>query len=165
MSFSRFHATYFPRGVSRLARNNLLTIGPYLKRLIKYITLFYDLQVFLFNGCGSRIWTYDLRVMSPTSYQTAPSRAILSSKLDFFWCRGPESNRYDVWPSQDFKSCASACSATPAYICKSLVFGFYFLLILIITLPLFWLCQSTSFDPAGAPHGPSLSRAGFFGIF
>ncbi len=25
-------------------------------------------------GCGSRIWTYDLRVMSPTSYQTAPSR-------------------------------------------------------------------------------------------
>ena len=27
-------------------------------------------------GCGSRIWTYDLRVMSPTSYQTALSRAI-----------------------------------------------------------------------------------------
>ena len=25
-------------------------------------------------GCGSRIWTYDLRVMSPTSYQTALSR-------------------------------------------------------------------------------------------
>ena len=24
--------------------------------------------------CGSRIWTYDLRVMSPTSYLTAPSR-------------------------------------------------------------------------------------------
>ena len=24
--------------------------------------------------CGNRIWTYDLRVMSPTSYQTAPSR-------------------------------------------------------------------------------------------
>ena len=28
-------------------------------------------------GCGSRIWTYDLRVMSPTSFQTAPSRDIL----------------------------------------------------------------------------------------
>ena len=28
-------------------------------------------------SCGSRIWTYDLRVMSPTSFQTAPSRDIL----------------------------------------------------------------------------------------
>ena len=27
------------------------------------------------NYCGSRIWTYDLRVMSPTSYRAAPSRA------------------------------------------------------------------------------------------
>ena len=27
-------------------------------------------------GCGRRIWTTDLRVMSPTSYQTAPSRDI-----------------------------------------------------------------------------------------
>ena len=27
-------------------------------------------------NCGSRIWTYDLRVMSPTSFQTAPSRDI-----------------------------------------------------------------------------------------
>ena len=25
-------------------------------------------------NCGSRIWTCDLRVMSPTSFQTAPSR-------------------------------------------------------------------------------------------
>ena len=29
---------------------------------------------FFKTNCGSRIWTYDLRVMSPTSYQTAPSR-------------------------------------------------------------------------------------------
>ena len=29
-------------------------------------------------------------------------------------CRGPESNRYDRYQSQDFKSCASASSATPA---------------------------------------------------
>ena len=28
-------------------------------------------------GCGRRIWTNDLRVMSPTSYRTAPSRDIL----------------------------------------------------------------------------------------
>ena len=28
------------------------------------------------NGCGRRIWTYDLWVMSPTSYRTAPSRDI-----------------------------------------------------------------------------------------
>ena len=26
------------------------------------------------KSCGNRIWTYDLRVMSPTSFQTAPSR-------------------------------------------------------------------------------------------
>ena len=26
-------------------------------------------------GCGDRIWTCDLRVMSPTSYRTAPPRA------------------------------------------------------------------------------------------
>ena len=29
--------------------------------------------IYLWN-CGSRIWTCDLRVMSPTSFQTAPSR-------------------------------------------------------------------------------------------
>ena len=39
---------------------------------------------------------------------TAPPRDI--------WCRRPESNRYDVLASQDFKSCASASSATSACI-------------------------------------------------
>ena len=29
------------------------------------------------QSSGDRIWTYDLRVMSPTSFQTAPSRDIL----------------------------------------------------------------------------------------
>ena len=33
-------------------------------------------------GCGSRIWTYGLRVMSPTSYRTALSRYILLLLLD-----------------------------------------------------------------------------------
>ncbi len=28
------------------------------------------------NGCGSRIWTYDLQVMSLTSYRAAPSRVV-----------------------------------------------------------------------------------------
>ena len=32
-----------------------------------------------------------------------------------YWCRGSESNRYGVLPPQDFKSCASASSATPAF--------------------------------------------------
>lgn len=31
------------------------------------------------------------------------------------WCRRPESNRYDCYQSRDFKSRASASSATPAY--------------------------------------------------
>ena len=30
------------------------------------------------------------------------------------WCREPESNRYGSYLPQDFKSCASASSATPA---------------------------------------------------
>ena len=32
-------------------------------------------------GCGGRIWTIDLWVMSPTSYQTAPLRDINKNKL------------------------------------------------------------------------------------
>ena len=49
---------------------------------------------------------HDLRVMSPTSYQTAPLRDI--------WCRKPGSNRYEKLISRDFKSRASANSAIPA---------------------------------------------------
>ena len=33
------------------------------------------------DGCGGRIWTYDLRVMSPTSYRTAPPRDIFISQV------------------------------------------------------------------------------------
>ena len=32
-------------------------------------------------SCGDRIWTCDLRVMSPASFQTAPPRAILLKKI------------------------------------------------------------------------------------
>ena len=42
------------------------------------------------NGpnCGSWIWTNDLRVMSPTSYQTAPSRDIIKEDVGFEPTRG-----------------------------------------------------------------------------
>ena len=92
------------------------------------------------NGCGSWIWTNDLRVMSPASYQTAPSRDINlnggergirtpapfptsrfsrpvpSARLGYFseWCLRPELNRYGIWLPQDFKSCASTNFATQA---------------------------------------------------
>ena len=52
--------------------------------------------------------------MSPTSYRAAPSR-VTTLLAPFYWCRGSESNRYGVLPPQDFKSCASASSATPAF--------------------------------------------------
>ena len=35
------------------------------------------------QNCGGRIWTYDLRVMSPTSYQTAPPRDIMLYMICF----------------------------------------------------------------------------------
>ena len=36
------------------------------------------------------------------------------SSVFYFWCRGPESNRYGCFQPRDFKSRASASSATPA---------------------------------------------------
>src|SRR5699024_4315840 len=51
------------------------------------------------------------------------------------WCRGPESNRHDSHLSQDFKSCASAISATPA-------------------APVYFLERKTGFEPAT----PTLAR-------
>lgn len=38
----------------------------------------------------------------------------LVSTVNSIWCRGPESNRYESHDSRDFKSLASASSATPA---------------------------------------------------
>ena len=62
---------------------------------------------------------HDLRVMSPTSYQAALPRDIqIGRRCHPFctngWCRWPVSNRYDTFVSRDFKSRASANSATPA---------------------------------------------------
>ena len=94
------------------------------------------------HGCGSWIWTNGLWVMSPASYQTAPSRDKLikwrrkrdsnpcvtlvasrfsrpvpSTRLGYSskkWCLRPDLNRHECWSSQDFKSCASTYSATQA---------------------------------------------------
>ena len=96
-------------------------------------------------GCGERIWTSDLWVMSPTSYRTAPPRDInyinkngggkgirtpaplawppgfqdrsLQPDLGIppRWCLRPDLNRHEGWFSQDFKSCASTNSATQAH--------------------------------------------------
>ena len=45
-----------------------------LEPVISCVTGRRDNQLHHRTNCGRRIWTYDLRVMSPTSYQTAPSR-------------------------------------------------------------------------------------------
>ena len=64
--------------------------------------------LFRFLVAGVGFEPHDLRVMSPTSYQAALPR-------DIFWCRKPGSNRYGKLIPRDFKSRASASSATPAY--------------------------------------------------
>ena len=66
----------------------------------------------LFSIAGKGFEPHDLRVMSPTSYQTALPRDILFRQRK---CRTPGSNRYDTFVSRDFKSRASANSATPAH--------------------------------------------------
>ena len=43
---------------------------------LSYFAIIIHYNAYCSFGCGSRIWTYDLRVMSPTSYQTALSRDI-----------------------------------------------------------------------------------------
>ncbi len=67
---------------------------------------------FLFIA-GMGFEPHDLRVMSPTSYQAALPRDIelFGTKI----CRTPGSNRYATFVARDFKSRASAYSATPAF--------------------------------------------------
>ena len=106
-------------------RDNRYTTGPY--------------------GCGRWIWTNDLRVMSPASYQTAPFRDIKMAErkgfeplrqlpdllvfktspfnqtwvsLQIKWCLRPDLNRHGIWLPQDFKSCASTNFATQAQTCQ-----------------------------------------------
>ena len=70
------------------------------------------MESFLVAGVGFE--PHGLRVMSPTSYQAALPRDIKLVRRSHGWCRRPGSNRYDTLVSRDFKSRASACSATPA---------------------------------------------------
>ena len=44
----------------------------------------------------------------------SPATANIAYTLVVFWCRGPESNRYGYLYPTDFKSVASASSATSA---------------------------------------------------
>ncbi len=88
-----------------------------LQKLLRYI---YYLSYFLLvikkpwyinipkfkSGCGGRIWTSDLRVMSPTSYQLLYPATIGAGD------RGRTGTIFVG--SQDFKSCVSAYSTTPA---------------------------------------------------
>ena len=57
---------------------------------------------FVYFGCGGWIWTNDLRVMSPTSYQAALLR-------DIYGASGRTRTGTGLLP-QDFKSCVSTIS-------------------------------------------------------
>ena len=82
-------------------------IGPsYLAWKASVLPLNYT-RVFNCNA-QNRNRTSDTRIFSPLLYQLS----YLGRKS--FQCRRPGSNRYDTRVSQDFKSRASACSATPA---------------------------------------------------
>ena len=108
-------------------------------------------------GCGSWIWTNNLWVMSPASYQSAPFRDItykiyggergirtpapvtrppgfqdqsLQPDLGISpkkWCLRPDLNRHGIWLPQDFKSCASTNFATQATLHISFWLFYYFI--------------------------------------
>ena len=62
------------------------------------------------NGAPERSRTPNLLIRSQTLYPIE-----LRAHLKEIKCRGPVSNRHGSHLPQDFKSCASANSATPAY--------------------------------------------------
>ena len=66
-----------------------------------------------FFGCGGGIWT-----SRPPGYEPDELPSCSTPRYWFVsvtvWCRWPGSNRYDTLVSRDFKSRASAYSATPA---------------------------------------------------
>jgi hypothetical protein len=77
---------------------------------------------YTFSDCGDRIWTYDLRVMSPTSFQTAPPRDII---FNYFETNGwrrirtfeSVANRFTVcplWPLGNPSIFISKCFHTQA---------------------------------------------------
>ena len=87
------------RGFSVLCSTNW-SIWAFIKQEHEYLC-------FVHPSCEDRIWTCDLRVMSPTSFQTAPPRDIKLIWLSFQinqsggkWIRTTEStaNRFTVCP-------------------------------------------------------------------
>jgi hypothetical protein len=99
-----------------LMRKQLISPDVFIFLISSTIIKKHPQRCFFHFGCGRGIRTPDLWVMSPTSYRTAPSRAanqLISFSLKMVPETGIEPVR-DIIP-QDFKSCASANSATPTY--------------------------------------------------
>ena len=67
---------------------------------------------------GFSFWLrrWDLNLTTSGLWARRATRLLYSAISNFIprWCRWPGSNRYDTFVSRDFKSRASACSATPA---------------------------------------------------
>ena len=74
------------------------------------LSYFPYIKLIILNGAPDRSRTHNLLIRSQTLYPVELRALYLN------WCRGPESNRYGDLSPQDFKSCASASSATPANI-------------------------------------------------
>ena len=86
---------------------------------------------------SSGIWLrrWDLNHMTSGLWARRATRLLYSAIYSVPWCRWPGSNRYDALASRDFKSRASACSATPAGNTKRLASFRFALLIIAHTVP------------------------------
>ena len=79
-------------------------------------------------GCSTPRYKYwnggekGIRTLAPVAWPTGFQDRTLQPDLGISpnkWCLRPDLNRHEVWPSQDFKSCASTNSATQACISKA----------------------------------------------
>src|SRR5690606_35575199 len=71
-----------------------------------------NMSIKIYYGAPGRSRTHNLLIRSQTLYPIELRAHIVYKR----WCRGPESNRHGDHSPQDFKSCASASSATPAFL-------------------------------------------------
>ena len=75
------------------------------------VPLYYSRIFLIYISCAQgRNRTNDIRIFSPPLYQLSYLGRVNSTR-----CRRPESNRYEYRYSRDFKSRASASSATAAF--------------------------------------------------
>ena len=81
--------TFFGRDVVAYAHKTMC----FSKRALKTPSFVRARFIHLRVSCGSRIWTCDLRVMSPTSFQTAPPRDIKLCCL--IWDKADDRTRTD----------------------------------------------------------------------